>query len=680
MYKKILNISKNLVPRISQTEAIALNSGTTSIEKFFFKGKIPHDYLIKNYNYPSINSDSIINNDIQKLCSNIDDYEIYQSKKINKTNLDIIKKSKLFGMIIPKKYDGLELNHHEQSQCVQKISTASSPLGVIVMVPNSLGPAELLLKYGTENEKNKYLKGLSNGDYIPCFGLTGQHSGSDAASMLDTGILFQKNNKKYIKINISKRYITLAPISNLVGISFKLSDPDKLLSSGKEGITLALLEPKDYNLQIGNKHNPMDVPFPNGTIVAKDLIIPIETIIGGEVNAGNGWKMLMECLAVGRSISLPACAVGSAKLTLNYTGAYSIYRKQFKTMLADMEGVQQKMSYIASETLKITSIQYLTNSILDNKEKPSVISAIMKYETTERARNVVNNGMDIVAGAGICKGKRNILANVYQSIPIGITVEGSNTLTKNLIIFGQGLMKSHPYLYNIVQSIENNDVKQFKLNLNNMVIHSVNNILKGIYYNFITNLMFLNKNEELIEKKYLNNFSITSNLVLLMGKKFKSNELTSGKMADILGSLYIIKSLDWFNHNNNNQLKDIVKQAKYEEYNKIQQNLKSVSDNFPIIFIKQLLQFINSQSYMEKNFKITDEMIINSSNSITKNEKIRNILSENIYLSNQLKLMNKNLSNIINYNYNNNERNEEYEKIIDEITKVDEFKNTPTFN
>lgn len=672
MYRKILNTSKRLVPKISETESIALNSGTTSVEKYFFKGSIPKNYIKNTYQYPKINPSSIIHTDVNVLCNNVDDYNIYQTKNVDDKLLNIIKDKKLFGMIIPKKYGGLELNHHEQSQIVQKISTASNPLGVMIMVPNSLGPAELLLKYGSKEDKEKYLSGLARGEYIPCFGLTGQHSGSDAANMLDTGVLFEKNGKKFVKLNISKRYITLAPISNLVGVAFKLSDPDGLLKSGKEGITLALLEPDHMDFEIGKRHNPMDVPFPNGTIVAKNLVIPIESLIGGEENAGNGWRMLMECLAVGRSISLPACAVGSAKLTTSYVGAYSVYRKQFKTMLADMEGVQEKLAKIATETLKITSIQYLTNSILDSGEKPSVISALMKYETTERARDVVNHGMDIVAGAGICKGPRNVIGNAYQAIPVGITVEGSNTLTKNLIIFGQGLMKSHPYLYNIVQSIENDDLKEFKNNLNGMVTHSLSSIGKGLYYNLMTNLAFFGKNEQLLEDKLMNNFALTSNLVLLMGKKFKSNELMSGKMAEVIGSLYMIQAMDWFNQHNNNELSELVKHAKYEEYKKIQNNLKNVSDNYSIPIVKQLLQLINSESYMERNFKISDKMIINSSNMITKNEAVREILSENIYMSPRLQMMNDNLKTILDYQYQKN-KNSKLDLIIDEVTKVDVF-------
>jgi len=673
MYQKLLNRAKKLIPRISQTERIALNSGTKSVEELFFKGIFPKKYLKENFKYPSTKDNTFINNDIEKFCESINDYDIFQKKEIPSSVYNDIKKNKLFGMIIPKKYGGLELNHHLQSQVVQKISTASNSVGVIVMVPNSLGPAELLLKYGTDQEKDKYLKKLADGEYIPCFGLTGQHSGSDAASMLDTGIVFEKEGKKYVRLNISKRYITLAPISNLVGISFKLSDPEQLLKEGKEGITLAFLEPSIMDFEIGSRHNPMDIPFPNGTIVAKNLIIPIESIIGGEKNAGNGWTMLMECLAVGRSISLPACAVGNAKLTTNYVGAYAVYRKQFNTMLANMEGVQIKLANIGSETIKITAMQYLTNSILDSGFKPSVIGAIMKYETTERARLVVNNGMDLIAGSGICKGPNNILGNIYQTIPIGITVEGSNTLTKSLIIFGQGLMKSHPYLYNLVQSIENNNVDEFKKNLKGIIHNSISNLLNSFYYKFYGNTMFLFKNEDLLVDKFITNFAISSNIILLMGTKFKTNEMTSGRMAEIMGSLYIIRALDWFNENNENSLHDLVKYAKYQEYEKIQRNLNDISLNYPIIGLRQLLQVINKETLLNKQFKITDKMIQNASNSITKNMQVRKILSENIFMNDKLKVMNDNLHEVLLNEKNKTPTSVRLNILIDEITKVDEF-------
>lgn len=664
---KLLKFSKKFIPKISETERIALNSGTVSLDLHLFNGSINKTDIIKKYSYPLIAENSILNSSVNKLCEMINDNEIYEKREIPKKIYDNIAESNLFGMIIPKNLGGLELSHHEQSQIVQKICTASTPVGITVMVPNSLGPAELLLKYGTDKQKNEYLPQLANGTLIPCFGLTGPHSGSDAASMKDTGILFEENGKKMIKLNVIKRYITLAPIANLVGIAFVLKDPNKLLQNGKEGITLILLDRS--LLKIGNCHNPMDIPFKNGTIEAYDINVSVDTIIGGESYAGQGWKMLMECLSVGRAISLPACAVGSAKMTLNYVGAYSLYRKQFKTMLADMEGVQEKLASIASETLKITSIQYLTNSILDSGAKPSVISAIMKYETTERSRIVVNHGMDIVAGAGICKGPRNMLANTYQSIPIGITVEGSNTLTRNLIIFGQGLMKSHPHLYNLVKSIEEDDKKVFGKELKNIIKHSIINLGKSVYYQLLCSLFIFSKNEDLLLKKYNANFAIVSNIILLLGKQFKTKELTSGRMAEIMGSLYIITSMDWFLHHNP-ILKEIVTYAKYEEFAKIQNNFENIVNNYPILPLKYLLKPILFDTCVRRNMFINDDMIKNVSNNITKNSKVRNILSENIFMNYKLKIMNDNLDEIIKYQ-NSKDTNIYLEYLINDIISVD---------
>ena len=442
---------------------------------------------------------------------------------------------------------------------------------------------------------------------------------------------------------------------------------------------MALLEPKDFeDLEIGAKHNPMDIPFPNGTIRSKDLLIPLDKVIGGQKNAGNGWTMLMECLAVGRSISLPACAVGSAKLTTNYVGAYSIYRKQFKTMLADMEGVQSKLANIGSETLKITSIQYLTNSILDSGLKPSVIGAMMKYETTERARTVVNDGMDVVAGSGICKGPRNVLGNAYQAIPVGITVEGSNILTKNLIIFGQGLMKSHPYLYNIIHSIEKEDEIMFKNNLKGIIGNSLSNLGNSLFYKLYGNTMFLLKKEDMLVNKFVCNFAVTANMILLMGTKFKTNEFTSGRMAEIMGSLYIIHALDWFNHHHQNKLHDLVKYAKYQEFQKIQDNLNQISNNYPLFGIKQVLTFLNKDTILNDQFKISDKMTQKASNTITKNMESRAILSENIFMNDRMQTMNNHLEDILQYQSSKEsnmypKESNLLDRLIHEMTMVDEF-------
>jgi acyl-CoA dehydrogenase len=668
--RRLLNICKRFIPKISETEKIALNSGTVSIDGLFFNGKITNSYIKNNFIYPTINTQSQVFKNVDNICYDINDFEIFQNKEIPKNIMKKLSDAKLFGLIIPKQYGGHELHHHEQSQLVQKLATASSPVGVTVMVPNSLGPAELLLKYGTEDQKNMFLPKLSTGELIPCFGLTGIHSGSDAANMKDIGVVLEKDGKKFIKLNVNKRYITLAPIANLIGIAFILQDPDKLLKEGKEGITLILVNKGE--VETGNRHLPMDIPFMNGTILANDILIPIEKIIGGETNAGNGWKMLMECLAVGRSISLPACAVGSAKFAVNYVGAYSVYRKQFKTMLCDMEGIQDKLSQMATETTKIVAIQYLTNSILDSGSRPSVISAIMKYETTERSRKIINHGMDIVGGAGICKGPRNYLANMYQTIPIGITVEGSNTLTKNLIIFGQGLMKSHPHLYHLVEAIETNNVGLFKKHLFGIFSHTLSNICRSLYYQALCLIPFLDK-EEILFKKYTANFALFSNLILLMGKKFKTNEFTSGRMADILGSLYIITSLNWF-ISHHPELANIGKVAKYEELLKIKNNINNIVENYPFNSVRLFMKCFTLN--FGANLIITDTMTKKVSDDITKNTKIREILSENIFIPARLKTMNENLEKILKYNQNKEKKTEinlDLDRLIDEFIAVDSF-------
>ena len=312
-------------------------------------------------------------------------------------------------------------------------------------------------------------------------------------------------------------------------------------------------------------------------------------------------------------------------------------------------------------------------AILDAGERPSVISAIMKYETTERARDVVNHGMDIVAGAGICKGPNNILGNAYQAIPVGITVEGSNTLTKNLIIFGQGLMKSHPFLFNIVNSIQHDDLDMFKKNLNGMVSNSINLVFMSIYYKIMSNFMFLSNDEKFIEEKYINNFALTSNLVLLMGKKFKSNEFTSGRMGEIMGSFYMLQAMDWFNYYHSGKFDTLVKYAKYEEFNKIQNNLQLISENYPIFGIRTFLKCINNKSCLEKNLKISDKMIQDVSNIVSKNTELRKILSENSYEHPKLKKMNDHLDEILIYHQSRQNNNENFNILVDEITKVDVF-------
>ena len=590
-----------MVPKISETERVALESGGASIESAYFRGEWTRPRsLAQQFPLPVFREEKkYLWKDVRELCSEtIRDDQIVSEKKIPLQVYDKIKEKGLFGMIVPEKYGGLQLNHHEQSQLVTFISSASQAVGVVVMVPNSLGPAELLMKYGTPEQKEKYLPSLAVGKLIPCFGLTGPFSGSDAASMPDTGIL--EADGLTITLNINKRYITLAPIADLVGVAFQLKDPHHLLKKGKTGITIAVL-PRSL---LGPKqaHNPMDVPFPNGTLMAKDLKIRVEDVLGGEPMVGHGWKMLMECLAAGRGISLPACAVASSKLATLYTSLYSQYRVQFKIPIGKMQGVQEKLAVMGTETFKITCMQMMMNSILDAGHQPPVLTAVMKYETTERSRRVVNEGMDIVAGAGICKGPRNVLANVYQAIPIGITVEGSNTLTRNLIIFGQGMMKCHPTLYEMVTILEQKEntpeaTSRFYSLFFRTLFSTLKSAGKGLFH------PFLSKTE-----RYAAQVAVTSMLLLLLGKELKSHQMLTGKMADVLGSLYAIQAMEWYveheekrshpsdpsdppNHRPSSAegvalLQQLKTTAVRQERIRIENALREIRDNYPLSLLR----------------------------------------------------------------------------------------------
>ena len=424
------------------------------------------------------------------------------------------------------------------SNMLTKITTKNPSLGVTIMVPNSLGPGELLSHYGTEEQKNKYLPGLANGDYIPCFGLTGPNNGSDAAGPIDKGKVVLLDNRPVIEVTINKRYITLAPVSNLIGLAFKLEDPNGLLSSGREGITVALIESSHPGLIKETHHNPLNAGFPNGTLKGT-FKIELDQIIGGEQNCGNGWKMLMECLAAGRGICLPATANAACKVSTFGVFHYGMNRRQFNIPLIKMEGVQNKFVDMLYNTWLIQSSISLTNNILDNGDKPAVISAIMKQQTTDRARDVINNGMDIHAGSAICLGENNFIEKFYRSSPIGITVEGSNTLTRNLIIFGQGLNKSHPYIYPILENILNDDLESFKQNFKNIVNHSLSMYGKSWLFN-----------SDILEKQTIQ-FANLANFVALKGGAIKKEQSLSADMADLLSNIYIGYGVKWYDQNNN---------------------------------------------------------------------------------------------------------------------------------
>jgi len=530
MQRRIFAFVKDKIPRISNTELIALRSGNTSLDRMILQGKVE---------FPTKKSAAPTSFDMKKVDELFDTFDytrVYPNDNNNKY-IDFLGKNKFFSFLIDNKYGGYKLTTHEMSNLLTRITSFDPALGVVTMVPNSLGPGELITMYGTQKQKEKYLPKLADGTFIPCFGLTGPYNGSDATGAIDSGnVIIGEDGQKYIDVTINKRYITLAPVANLIGLAIDLRDPYDLLDKGTPGITVALIESGTCGLEQSTYHNPLNVGFPNGTLTGK-LRIPVENIIGGEKTAGIGWKMLMECLAAGRGISLPATANASSKVAAFGIHHYIQIRRQFKMPLAKMEAIQQKYNNIVYNTWIIQSSVELTNTILDNGYKPAVLSAIMKEQTTERARIVLNEAMDIHAGASICLGYSNFLEKFYRCAPVGITVEGSNTLTRSLIIFGQGLNKSHPHIFPILDSILQNDEAMFLMNFKEIVKHSL-----GLYAK-----SFAIKCNPSLEQQIVN-YACLTNFVALKGGALKREQMLSGKMADIFSNLYMALSVQHYNN------------------------------------------------------------------------------------------------------------------------------------
>ena len=604
MYRLLFNNIKKRIPRISPTEMIALQSGNTSLDRNILEGKIVYpekkEYITK---FP--------NEELNSLLDSFHEKQIYPG---NSDVIDHLAKKKYFSFLIDEKYGGIKLSVNELSNILTKITTVDPALGVVTMVPNSLGPGELLTKYGTNKQKDKYLPGLANGTYIPCFGLTGPNNGSDATGNIDEGYVFEEDGKKKIRVTLNKRYITLAPVANLMGIAFNLNDPDNLLN--KSGISVALVERNHNNLIQNTHHNPLNVGFPNGTIKGT-IDLDIDQIIGGEENIGNGWKMLMECLSAGRGISLPATANASSKVATYGIMKYINVRDQFKIPLSKMEAIQEKFNNMVYNTWLIQSSVDMTNDILDSGSSPAVISAIMKQQTTERGRIVLNEAMDIHGGAAICVGYNNFLEKYYKSAPIGITVEGSNTLTRSLIIFGQGLNKSHPHIYPLLDSILTNNLDEFRSNFNKIVGHSI-----GLYYKTFT---FNNSLQQQII-----DFAALTNFVALKGGAIKGEQMLSGNMADIFSNLYLALSVNYYHKHyqvSEKLTEYVIKRLMIENQEKINKVIDNLgSEKYLLLHMKRKCKTL---SYEEER-SLFNEVMDNENivNEIKKNIHFKNILQD----------------------------------------------------
>ena len=602
---------RKVLPQMSDTERDALEAGTVWWEGELFRGK-PDWQKLHGYPQPKLTAEeqSFLDNECEEACRLVDDWKVTQELyDLPNEAWRYIKSKGFLGMIIPKKYGGLEFSAYAHSQVITKLSTRSSALSVSVMVPNSLGPAELLLHYGTDEQKAHYLPRLAKGIEVPAFALTSPWAGSDAASIPDSGVVCKGmwQGKEVIGMRVSwdKRYITLAPVCTVFGLAFHLYDPDGLLGSKKHiGITCALVPYDHPGVDTGRRHFPLNAMFMNGPTRGKDVFMPLDFIIGGPKMAGGGWRMLMECLAAGRSISLPSSNTGMAQMTARAVGGYARVRSQFKMAVGKFEGVEEALTRIGAYTYMMDAVRKMTAGAVDLGEKPSVVSAIAKYHVTERARQVVNDGMDVIGGKGICLGPSNFMGRAYQQIPVAITVEGANILTRSLIIFGQGAIRCHPFLLAEMQSAQNPDVKKGLVDFDKAlwahVGFTIKNGFRALWLG-MTGSHFVTVNVDTAPEmrryyqqmtRFSAAFAFMADISLLvLGGSVKRREKLSARLGDILSQMYLISCTLKRYEEEGRQAADapLAHLAIWDAMYKAQQAFDGVIANFPIRFIAAFL-------------------------------------------------------------------------------------------
>jgi acyl-CoA dehydrogenase len=609
----MIKIFRKVLPQISATEQEAIDAGTVWWDGELFSGNPNWDKL---RSFPkcglSTREQAFLDNEVEQLCAMLDDWDITHNRAdLSSEAWQFIKDKGFFGMIIPRLYGGLEFSAQAHSAVVSKVASRSGTAAVTVMVPNSLGPAELLLHYGTDEQKEKYLHRLAKGLEVPCFALTGPTAGSDAGSIPDYGIVchgdFQgKQNVLGIRLTWEKRYITLAPVATLLGLAFRLHDPDRLLGGETDrGITLALIPTDTPGVKIGRRHFPLNSAFQNGPTQGNNVFIPMEYIIGGTARVGQGWRMLMECLAAGRSISLPASSIGGMKLAARTCGAYGRVRKQFKVPIGKFEGVEEPLARIGAHTYMIDAARQFVALALDLGEKPSVISAVIKYHATERGRIVINDAMDVHGGKGICLGPDNYLGRFYEQIPIGITVEGANILTRTLMIFGQGAIRSHPYVLKEVAAANDHDrqraLHQFDDALFGHITFALSNAARSLVFGLTGGRGIETPEGEETHRYYqqLTRFSAafalsTDVAMAVLGGSLKRRERISARLGDVLSHLYLCSAVLKRFEDDGRPAEDLplLNWAMQDALYQIQQAFDGVIKNFPNALMRQLLKML----------------------------------------------------------------------------------------
>ncbi len=559
---RVLDAFRKTLPEMSPTERDAIEAGTVWWDAALFSGR-PHWDTLLGYGPAKLTADeqAFLDNECEQLCDLANDWEttaVWQD--LSPQAWQFVKDKGFLGMIIPKQYGGKAFSAYAHSQVIMKLATRCSAAAVSVMVPNSLGPAELLLHYGTDAQKNHYLPRLARGDDIPCFALTSPYAGSDAAAIPDVGIVckgtFEGRETLGFRVTWNKRYITLGPIATVLGLAFRALDPDHLLGPDDEpGITCALIPTSHPGVNIGRRHWPLNAVFQNGPNSGNDVFIPLDWVIGGRAQVGNGWRMLMECLAAGRAISLPSSNVGMSKIAVRGVGAYAAVRRQFRTPIGKFEGVQEALGRMGGNLYVMDAARRLSAQAVDLGEKPSVISAISKYHITERNREVIDDGMDVVAGKGICMGPSNFLARAYQQVPISITVEGANILTRCLIIFGQGAIRCHPYVLKEMAATREADrakaLRDFDAAFFGHVSFTLSNVVRSFVHG-VTGGRLIARPQRAhaplapyyrAATRLSTVFALLADVSMLtLGGELKRRERISARLGDVLSQLYLISA------------------------------------------------------------------------------------------------------------------------------------------
>ncbi len=645
-----LNMYRSMLPSMSETEREALEAGSIWWDGELFSGMPDWDQLM-SFPVPKLSDEeqAFIDGPCEKLCSMLDDWDISHERADMPPEIwEYIKKHGFFAMIIPKRYGGLEFSAYANAMVIAKLASRNATASSTVGVPNSLGPAELLLHYGTEEQKDFWLPGLAAGTEIPCFALTSPEAGSDAAALIDSGVVcrgkWEGKDTIGIRLNWEKRYITLAPVATVLGLAFKLYDPDHLIGDTEDyGITAALIPTNLPGVSFGRRHHPLDVPFQNGPTTGKDVFVPLDSIIGGQEMAGKGWKMLVELLSVGRAITLPATASGGGQAAAYTTGAYAQIRRQFNLPIAKFEGVGEALARIAGHTYIMNAAVSVTAGAIDQGEKPAVPSAILKYHCTELGRKVANDTMDVHGGKAIMMGPKNYVGRNYMATPIAITVEGANILTRSLIIFGQGAMRCHPYVLRELQAAQDEDTERGLLDFDDALFshvgYAISNAARAFFL-AMTHAKFSKVPLNTPTRRYYQNvnrysaaFALATDFAMLtLGGKLKVKELLSARLGDVLSCMYLASTVLKHFENQGRRATDIplvewsVRTLMYHA----QEQLHSFLLNFPnrpVAFVLRLVIFPRGRTYSPPSDELGKKIV----SLITKTGEARQRLSEQAY-------------------------------------------------